>query len=471
MQSNSSEQSLRQQLEEHEQEHVLEWLSQLDQRGREALLEQLRELDFERLEKFRTLIEAPTTEISFDDIRPAPVERLPENEEEDQREEHIRELGREALAADRVAALTVAGGQGTRLGYDHPKGTYPITPIRKMTLFEHFAEHIRAARERYGCELPWLIMTSPVNHEETLGFFRSNDYFELPEEKVRLFPQRTNPILDEAGRLLRSEPDRLLVGPDGHGGVFEALLRSGMLKFLREGRWDLLSHFQVDNPLVTVADPRYLGYHLWQDADFSCKVISKRGPSEGLGLAVLKSGRPAVIEYVDVPEEVAEERLRSGELMYRFGSIAIHIMDVPFAERMAHRQDALPWHVAEKQYEIVSEEGEKVETPPDGCRKFERFVFDALRFAEECAFVEVGREEEFAPVKNAEGKDSPQTARERMQQVWLDWLEEAGADIQPPPDPEEPVVEISPLYAADLQQLKDRVEPGWQPSFPLVLEP
>lgn len=470
MHERQSEQGLMEKLEKHDQQHVLRWLDQLDEGGRERLLKQLAGLNYDRLQKLRMLIRTPTTAIAFGDVRPAPIERLPVSEEEMEAEQTIYARGRRALESGRVAMLTVAGGQGTRLGYDHPKGMYPISPLREKSLFELFAEQILAARRRYGVLIPWVLMTSPDNDAETRRFFADNDYFRLGEENVRFFAQQMNPILDTKGHLLRCEPDELLMGPDGHGGIFEAMDKSDVLDYLRSGGWDLLSYFQVDNPLVTVADERFLGHHVKQSADFSCKVIPKRDPDEGLGLAVHKSGRPAVVEYVDVPNEIASERLPSGKLRYRYGSIAIHIMDVPFAERLTAREGALPWHIAHKQYEIVNDEGERVTTDPEGCRKFERFVFDALGFAERCAFVEVRRDRQFAPVKNAEGEDSPQSARRLLQKMWLDWLKAAGAQFDPPADLTEPVIEISPLYAASAEQMKERFEPGREVTFPLLLE-
>ncbi|MFO7956717.1 MAG: UTP--glucose-1-phosphate uridylyltransferase [Candidatus Brocadiia bacterium] len=458
-------------LSEHGQEHVRDWFDDLTEEEATRLRKQLETLDFGRLERFRTLLETPPTSISFDDVEPAPVRRLPLTERQEKFENRVTELGRQTLESDRVAALTVAGGQGTRLGYDHPKGMYPISPIENKSLFRLFAEQILAARNRYGCGMPWLIMTGHTNDEETREYFREEDFFGLGEETVHFFVQKTNPILDADGRLLRAERDDLLVGPDGHGGVFDALADAGLLEVLREGGRDLISYFQVDNPLVTVADPRFLGHHVNMSADFSCKVVAKRDPEEGLGLAVLKAGQPAVIEYIDVPEEVASERLPNGKLRYRFGSIAIHIMDVPFAERVAGLDNPLPWHIAEKTYEVVDESGEKTESPPDGCRKFEQFVFEALPYAQECAFVEVRRDTEFAPVKNAEGEDSPETARHLMQRMWVHWLQKAGADVEMPKDFSEPLIEISPLYASDAEELAEKWESGRQPSFPLVLEP
>ncbi len=461
-------------LEEHGQQHIARWLQNLSAEKRRRLAEQLARVNFERLADFRELIATPPTDISFGDVRPAPVERLPLDAGQVRAEKDIRRAGCAAFEADRVAAVTVAGGQGTRLGYDHPKGMYPISPIRGKSLFQLFAEQILAARRRYGCTMPWLIMTGPTNDDETREFFAENDYFGLGRPSVHFFVQGWNPIVDEEGRLLLAEEDELLVGPDGHGGTFDALARNGMLQMLREGGYDLISYFQVDNPLVTVADPRYVGYHLARDAEFSCKVIPKRDPDEGLGIAVVQGGQPAVVEYIDVPPDIAAQRGPDGHLLYRFGSIAIHIINVSFAERVAHEPKGLPWHVAQKQYEVLEpESGRKVESEPGGCYKFERFIFDSLQFADSAAFVEVRRDTEFAPVKNAEGQDSPQSCRRLMQRMWMEWVKKAGgiADLPSLEGLCEPMIEISPLFASSAEELAEKVGSAWEPSFPLVLEP
>jgi len=467
-----SEKELEVKLIERGQGHVLDWLRQLDAKPRRRLLDQLNELNLKKLDTFRNLIGAPPAGISFSDVEGAPVERVPLTPKEKAYEWHIKKLGNRILQADRVAVLTVAGGHGTRLvGYDHPKGMYPISPIRGASLFQLFAEQIQAARRRYDCSVPWLIMTSETNDCETRQYFQDMDYFGLGRRTVRFFVQNSNPILDSQGRLLRCEPDRLLVGPDGHGGVFEALREGDLIPFLREGGWDIISYFQVDNPLVTAIDPRFLGHHLNYDADFSLKVIPKRSPGEKLGVVVLRAGRPHVIEYIEMPEDVASERLPSGLLRFLYGSIAIHIISVPFIERVAAEDDVLPWHMAKRQYEIINEDGEKVMSQPGECLKFERFVFDALELSHACEFVEVRREMEFAPVKQAQGQNSPATARRLLQRQWIEWLQQAGAEVETPKDLSEPLVEISPLYAASPEELRAKIQPGWLPSFPLLLAP
>jgi len=451
------------------QSHVRGWLESLQGRSRARLLEELARVDLGRLAEFRRLLETPPTELSFEGVVPAPVERMPLEGNHGPAEREAVRLGVEALRAGRVAALTVAGGQGTRLGYPHPKGMYPISPIRRASLFRLFAEQVLAARRRYGCHMPWLIMTSPTNDAETREFFAENEFFGLDAGTVHFFVQGVNPILDAEGRLLRAEKDRLLVGPDGHGGAFAALAASGLLERLRGEGHDLISYFQVDNPLVKVADPRFIGHHLRKRADFSCKVVAKREPQEGLGIAVLRGDRPAIIEYVHVPEQVASLRAPSGKLLFNYGSIAIHIIRTGFAESV-NAEGGLPWNVAAKRYTIVDDRGRKARSAPGACRKFERFIFDALALVDAWVFVETRRSEEFAPVKNAEGEDSPRSARRLMQRRWLNWLRRAGASFDEPDDLSVPVIEISPLFAADEETLRERIERGWTPSFPLLLE-
>jgi UDP-N-acetylglucosamine/UDP-N-acetylgalactosamine diphosphorylase len=337
--------------------------------------------------------------------------------------------------------------------------------VQGHSLFRVLAEKLLAARRRHGCTLPWLVMTSPTNDAETRAFFEEKDFFGLGEESVHFFQQRTNPILGPDGELLLSGKGELLVGPDGHGGVFRALSESGLAESMLQEGFHLISYFQVDNPLVSVADPRFIGHHVEQKADFSCKVIPKRDPEEGLGIAVIENGHPGVVEYIDLPSHLAEERTEEGELKYLFGSIAIHVVDTEFALEMGHHDDALPWHVAEKNYESLDENADLV---AGECYKFEQFVFDCLPHAEDCAFVETCRETEFAPVKNAEGEDSPETSRRALHAVWLDWLREAEVEVEGLAD-SVGSVEISPLYANSADELKDRLPDNFQPAIPVVL--
>jgi len=447
--------------------HALRWLADLTDEQRAAFLAQLGALDFGRVRELGELIRAGAERPSFSDLGPAPVVRLAESEDGEAKDA-VLDIGRKALADDRAAALTLAGGHGTRLGYDAPKGMYPIMPLTGKCLFQVFAEKILAARRRYGCRMPWLMMTAPTNDTETRAFFADRDFFGLGAGSVHFFTQQTNPILDAQGRLLLEDKGRLLAGPDGHGGVFEALSGSGLAARLAGSGHDLISCFQVDNPLVTVADGRFLGHHVRSGAEFSSKVVAKRDAGEGLGVAALRSGRPAIVEYIHLLAELAGELAPSGKLKYLYGSIAIHLINTDFAARVGSGEARLPWHVARKRYDAVDEEGNRA-PPPGGCYKFERFVFDSMAYASACAFVEVDRESEFAPVKNAEGPDSPAAARAMMRSMWLGWLRRAGVDVSAFEDPAAEL-EIGPLFAVDSEELKQNLPPHWRPEPPVVLD-
>ncbi len=442
----NGEKQVKLKLESMGQTEILEALGNLSGEARERLLQQLLSLDPDRFATLRSALKNRSRNKSFDTIQPAPVKRLPHGGEESGAEREAAATGKQALENDRVATLTVAGGQGTRLGYDGPKGAFPITPINKKSLFQYLGEKIKTVRQRYQCNMPWLIMTSPVNHGTTKQFFEDNRFFGINPDSIHFFPQNVNPILNAEGDLVLDENGGLLLGPDGHGGVFEALRCAGLIEELQRENFDLISYFQVDNPLVTVADERFLGHHLLQNAEFSSKVIAKRDPFEGLGLAVLDGGREAIVEYVDLPEEMAVEKTDDGELKYRFGSIAVHILNTAFAGNMATATRALPWHVAEKNYVVTTPRGEKKATR---CYKLEKFVFDCLTEAKGCAFVEADRHSEFAPVKNAEGKDSPAECRKMLHAQWMKILNGLGVDLAISAGGGI-TVEISPLLSCNL---------------------
>ena len=452
------------------QGHVLRWLDELDEAQRDDLFARLAELDFDRVRELANLLKAAPQEESFDDMAPAPVRRLPRTPSEAAEEARAAQAGAKALRDDRVAALLVAGGQGTRFNYKPPKGIFPITPVLGKSFFQVHAQKILAARRRYGCRMPWLVMVSPFNGHETRDFFEAHGYFGLGEETVHFFPQPVNVILDADGRMLVERKWCPLMGPDGHGGVFEALGATDLLPMLQEEGFDLISYFQVDNPLATIADERFLGHHLVDGSEFSCKVMPKRDPGEGLGVAVLRSGRPGIVEYSYLPNELAQERASSGQLEYLFGSIAVHLIDTDFMRRVSEGRFPLPWHVARRQYDILDDDGRQMKSEPEQCCKFERFVFDCMPYAAHCTFVEADRASEFAPVKRQQGPDSPATCRAMMRALWLRWLQEAGKDVSRLKDDPGAPLEIGPLFATSAEELKAGLPGDWRPEPPVVLD-
>jgi UDP-N-acetylglucosamine/UDP-N-acetylgalactosamine diphosphorylase len=439
------------------QEHVFRFWNDLPEDGRRRLLEQLAEIDFEELSHLvaehitnRRPLELPPG------LEPAPFIPLPSTPEERLRRRQMQRLGEELLAAGKVAAFTVAGGQGTRLGFDGPKGAFEIGPVSQRPLFQVFAEAIHAARRAYDAPIPWYIMTSRANDLATRDFFETYNYFDLPREDVKFFTQGMMPAMDFQGKLILAGRDQLSWSPDGHGGSIRALARSGMLADMRQRGIDIISYFQVDNPLVPPIDPAFIGCHADARSDMSSKMARKRDAGEKVGNFCVSGGRLHVIEYSDLPKELGGQRQGDGSLRFIGGSIAIHILDRRFVERLnSGARFALPFHRAEKKIPFVDEQGLPHSPQKPNGIKFETFVFDALPMAERPVVLEIDRAREFSPVKNATGEDSPATARRDMMRVAARWLEEAGIVVPRGPDGEPKYkVEVSPQAARDVGELK-----------------
>jgi UDP-N-acetylglucosamine/UDP-N-acetylgalactosamine diphosphorylase len=382
-----------------------------------------------------------------------------------------RQRGEEALRLGEVAVLLVAGGQGSRLGFDHPKGMFPVGPVTGKTLFQIHAEKVLALGRRYGRLPPFLVMTSPATDAETRAFFAEHSFFGLPEGEVAFFCQGTMPALDLAtGQLLLEEPGRLFLSPNGHGGTLTALADSGLLDRLRGQGVRQIYYFQVDNPLVKVADPAFLGHHILTAAEVSAKIVPKESPTDKLGNLVLVDGRCTMIEYSDLPEDLARQTDAQGRLRIWAGSPAIHVFDVAFLERVVGGGARIPFHTARKKVPYLGPDGELVEPAKENALKFELFIFDVLPLAERWAIVETSRREEFMPLKNASGADSPETVRQAQSDLAADWLARAGVKVPRRPDGSAAVpLEVSPLFALDAEELAARVDRSLRVEGPLYL--
>lgn len=369
-----------------------------------------------------------------------------------------RSRGTEALSAGRVAVLLVAGGQGTRLGFDHPKGMFPIGPVSRCSIFQIHVEKVVATARRYGAAVPLYLMVSPATDAETRKFFAEQRNFGLPGSDFRVFRQGTMPAVDDqSGKVLLADRGQIAVSPDGHGGTLAALQASGALSEMAERGIEQVFYFQVDNPLVEVCSPELLGYHLLAGSELTSQVIAKQNPTDRVGNVVQIDGRLRVIEYSDLPDSIAERRHADGSLRIWAGSIAVHVFDVAFLQRMAGRDGALPFHIAHKRVPFVDGQGRVHQPEKPNAYKFERFIFDLLPSAENALVVEVDPKVHFAPLKNAPGadEDTPESVRSRMVALHTDWLRRAGAQVA-----EATPVEISPLFALDAEQLRGRIAPG-----------
>jgi UDP-N-acetylglucosamine/UDP-N-acetylgalactosamine diphosphorylase len=356
----------------------------------------------------------------------------------------------------------VAGGQGTRLGLDGPKGCLPVTPIKRKSLFQVFAEQILATARRHEQTIPWYVMTSPANDLPTRTFFEKNDYFGLCPDDIMFFPQGTMPAIDLSGKLLLAAKDSLALSPDGHGGSLTALRRSGTLEDMARRGIQYISYFQVDNPLVRCVDPLFIGLHAEAGAEMSAKALPKRDPLEKLGNFCKAGDKTVVIEYSDLPEHLATATEPDGRLRFRAGSIAIHVISRSFAERLtSDGRCQLPYHRAVKKVPCIDAKGRLTEPPSANAAKLEQFVFDAMPLAERTVIMETSRIEEFSPVKNASGSDSLSTCLHDQVRRAAGWLQQAG--VQAPLDADgvpAAVAEISPLFALDAKELREKLPQG-----------
>lgn len=462
-------------LQEAGQGHLLRALGRISGDAREHLRSEIEALDLD-------LIGRLVQGLLGDDARgvtgtiappdPQSLIALPRDAADRERDRRAREAGEALLREGGVAAVLLAGGQGTRLGFDGPKGLFPFAPLSGRTLFSHHAAKIAALRARYGTPLPWYVLTSPANDGATREAFAANDDFGLAPGSVRLVVQGTLPAVDrETGEILLAEPGHLALSPDGHGGLLSALAASGALDEMAAEGVRTIFTFQVDNPLARVCRRELLGHHVLANADMASVVVRKMSAEEKMGVIARVDGHTAVVEYSDLPDALAEQRDADGELVYWGGSIAVHCIEVEFARRLTEGGLQLPYHRAIKRVPYVDGDGRPVEPEEPNAVKFETFLFDALPSADRTVTVEAAREDEFSPIKNAEGADSPATARRDLNRLYARWLEAAGVAV--PRDPQgEPVdLEVDPRVALEGPDLAVNLPPGFTVEGPTTIPP
>jgi len=419
-------------LSQYGQAHLLRFWDELDDAGRGELASQLAAIDWAWLDGWvRENVLGAAGAAPPEDVKPAPYYPLrPETPEQEALYEKARRRGAELLRQGRIAGFTVAGGQGTRLGYDAPKGMFPISPVRRKPLFQLFAESIARAQEKYGATIPWYVMTSPLNDAATREFLEENDRFGLAAADVRCFPQGTFPAVGLDGKVLLGAKGSLALSPNGHGGCLLAMRDSGALADMAARGVRHVSYWQVDNPLVRKFDPLFLGLHDVLDSEMSNRSLTKTGPFEKLGNYCIVNGKTTIIEYSDPRmADLAEQVDEQGRLRFRAGSPAIHILRREFVERLTEGGLRLPVHRADKKAPCVGEDGRPVDPASPNAVKLETFIFDALPLASRVLILEGDREEQFAPVKNPTGVDSVESCRELMAARAARWLENAGVTV------------------------------------------
>ena len=399
-------QAVKEYLEKYHQEGILKNYERMSEEDRVKLLDQILTIDLEQIDE---LYKSTQKEISFANDKIEPIDYVDKSKLSEEEYKKYETLGTDAIKAGKYAVVTMAGGQGTRLGHDGPKGTFKLGLDPDKSIFEILSDRIKESNEEYGISIPWYIMTSRENNEQTVAFFEENNYFGLKKSDITFFKQGELPMCSEDGKLLIDENNCIKEAADGHGGIFESMRRNGIV-FDMEARgieWAFIG--PVDNVLVKMVDPILLGVVLDRNVQAGGKSVVKANSKEKVGVFCKRNGKPGVVEYTEITDDLAEATNENGELVFAESHINCNLFNVKAIEEVSKRK--LPYHSAHKKAKYIDENGNLVVPEAPNAYKFESFIFDAFDMLNGMAILRVKREEEFAPVKNAEGNDSPETAR------------------------------------------------------------
>lgn len=396
------------------QKDILNVLEKIDDSIKEKLIKQIIDLDFNQLNK---LYEETKEKPEILDKKIEHINYVDKYKLTQDKRDLYTTLGEEVIRNNQYAVVTMAGGQGTRLGHKGPKGTFKIdvNPEPKY-LFQILAENLEKANKKYGIILPWYIMTSTENNKETVEFFEKHNYFEYPRESVKFFIQGDLPLLFTDGQLVLDENYNIKEAADGNGCIYKVMRETGILDDMkRKGiKWVFIG--SVDNVLLNMVDSILLGLTISENHVIASKSVAKASPKEKVGVFCKANGVPSVIEYSELPEDMAEQRDENGELLYGEAHIMCNLFTIEALEKISNQ--SLPYHVANKKTNYMNSKGEFIETNEPNAYKFEAFIFDAFNFFDDITILRGKREDDFAPVKNRDGNDSPDTARVLYNNYW-----------------------------------------------------
>lgn len=387
-------------LKEHGQEHLLKYYDELDENGKSALLDQISGINFS---DFHALDKGGERKIG--NLTPVPAFTV---EEVARRREEFGSVGLAAIKAGKVAAVLLAGGQGTRLGSDNPKGMYNMGTSRELSIFACQFANIKQVTDMADAYFHIFVMTSEINHDKTVEFFKEKNYFGYPAEKVHFFVQEMAPTCDERGRIFLAEKGKISTSPNGNGGWYSSLIRGGFGGLLEKEGIEWLNVYSVDNVLQRICDPVFVGATLVSGCNCSAKVVKKVSPEEKVGVLCMEDGKPAIVEYYEMPQEIAAMRRPDGELKFAYGVILNYLFKVELLNKTI--AEKLPVHLSFKKIPHI-EDGKLVQPEQPNGYKFEYLVLDMIKLMGNCLAVEIERDREFAPVKNKTGTDSVESAR------------------------------------------------------------
>lgn len=429
-----------------EQGHIFQFLDETDKEGKAQLFGQLASIDLAPIR--REVLKFLRPNFESVSLKPASSLRLPVSQADERRWEQAYQEGEAVVRQGKVGIVTVSGGTGTRIGFDHSLGLLPVSPVKNKTLFQILAEKILAAERRYNVSIPWFLMTSPLNHDETEEYFEAHGFFGLSHVCIR--PQEMLPTLDLDGKLLLASKSSIAMHPNGHGGFLEAFVNHGLMDDFQVLGVEHLSYLQVDNPLAQPIDPHFIGFHVMENSQMSSRCVRKAYADEKVGVFADRDGKVAVIEYFDLPMDIMRSVDISNNLRFGLANTALHIFRMDFLKDLAEKEiwNQMPFHRAKKRVPFVNERGKLTRPAEINAIKLERFVFDMLPFAERSLLLEGRREEIFSPIKNAAGLDSLETSKRDQIKLFAKWLSEGKAEIPMDSDGLPPfAIEISPLFA------------------------
>lgn len=374
----------------------------------EELADQILHIDFERLKTLDEEITHPCCTCNIEDI--SPVKAInPDKKDKKELEEYIK-IGENVVKSGHFAIGIMAGGQGTRLGHNGPKGTFKLELNGETkSLFEIIVDKLKDAYEKYNVYLNCYIMTSPENNKETVAFFEKNNYFNYPKEYIKFFMQEDLPLLNKKGKLILGEDGLIKLASEGNGGIFYSMAKKGIIDDMKSNNIKWIFIGSVDNLLVKYVDTLLLGLAIKQNVNIATRTVIKNSPNERVGVLCKKNGKVKVIEYTEVPKEMRVATDEAGEFLYGESHIMCNLFSLEAIEKASTKE--LKYHVAVKKIKYIDENGKLVNPTEPNCYKFEKFVFDSFGLFDEIAILRGKREEDFAPIKNAEGQDSPETAQ------------------------------------------------------------
>ena len=403
-------------LKKYNQEHILNYLNMIDEEKKKNLINQIEKINFEELKKLYEISNRDNTKA----IKGIIIEHIPFVDKyklEKDRKETLTKIGESIIKNNKYAVVTMAGGQGTRLGHDGPKGTFKLDVKPKSKyLFEILAENLLRENKKYGVVIPWYIMTSTENNEKTVSFFEEHNYFGYQKEDIKFFKQGNLPLLSEDGKLLIDEDYNIKIASDGNGSIYKSMKNEGILSDMKKRGIEWIFIGAVDNAILNMCDPILLGLTIDEKNEVASKSVVKANPHEKVGVFCKKDSRPAVIEYTELPDQLAEETDEEGELLYGESHIMCNLYSLKALEKIAEQN--LPYHSAHKKANYLDENGKLVKSEVPNGYKYEAFIFDGFNYFDNMTILRGRREEDFAPIKNKEGVDSPETAIKLYNEYW-----------------------------------------------------